>query len=385
MLILLRNPVTAIKSWLKNPWFCATGARVCATLGLKETALWFIDRALQEHPHRADLHLRAGQLCFKLGRIDRAVWHIKQSWPYSRSNAGIFYLESAVSCPEASRNLKDRGWMLATIGSHLLSAGEPGRALAYFNQAIATGLNHSTVLNQKGLCLLSLDQPEEALKLFQDARTTGGRDIAVLINTALTLNRLGRFTEALRCYEEAQRLGAESADILNNKGFSLFHLKRYDEAAACFELARELDPSVCQTGGQETVTANLALCYFKTGRLTEAISILWGLVERQPDDPVLLNNLAVCMEANERRLEALGLYKKAATLGGPQRQIFLINQAACLAGLQRFDEALSLLEDILKAAPADARVWSLKASILAELGRQGEAFYCYRKALGLTG
>lgn len=378
MLILMRNPVSAIKSWLKNPQFCTTGARFCATLGLEEAALWFIDQALQECPERADLHLRAGQLCFKLGRIDRAVWHIKRVWPYNRSNGGIFYLESAASFPEAPRELKDRSWMLAAIGSHLLSAGEPGRALGYFNRAIAAGLNHSTVLNQKGLCLLSLGQPEEALKLFQDARTTGGRDVAILINIGLALNRLGRFTEALRCYEEAQRLGAEGADIFNNKGFSLFHLRRYDEATACFELARELDP-------QGPVTANLALCYFKTGRLNEAVSILRSLVDKQPDDPVLLNNLAVCMEANQRRLEALGLYKKAATLSGPDRHIFLINQAACLAGLERFDEALGVLEDVLKTAPGDARVWSLKASILVELGRQGEASDCYRKALGLTG
>ncbi|HIE11984.1 MAG TPA: tetratricopeptide repeat protein [Desulfotomaculum sp.] len=378
MLILIRNPVTAIKSWFKNPWFCATGARVCATLGFEETALGFVEQALQEHPHRADLHLRAGRLCFKLGRIDRAVWHIKRVWPYSRSSGTVFYLESAATLPELSRNPKDQGWMLAAIGSHLLSAGEPGRALAYFNRAIATGLDHSAVLNQKGLCLLSLDQPEEALKLFQEARVIGGRNVAVLINTALALNRLGRFAEALRCYEEAQGLGAEGAGILNNKGFSLFHLRRYEEAAACFELARELDP-------QETVTANLALCHFKSGRVTEAFSILRGLVERQPEDAVLLNNLAVCMETTERRLEALALYKKAVTLGGPERQSFLINQAACLAGLQRFEEALVLLEDALKSVPADARVWSLKASILAELGHQGEASDCYRRAFGLTG
>ncbi|MEW6447317.1 MAG: tetratricopeptide repeat protein [Bacillota bacterium] len=383
MLILLRNPVSAIKSWLKNPQFCTTGARLFATLGLEEAALWFIDRALEERPQRADLHLRAGRLCFKLGRIDRAIWHIKHVWPYNRSNSGVFYLESAASSPEATRDLKDRGWMLAAIGSHLLSAGEPGRALAYFNRALATGLNRSTILNQKGLCLLALDQPAEALKLFQDARAAGGRNVSVLFNMGLALNRLGRFAEALRCYEEARRLGAEGADILNNMGFSLFHLRRYDEATACFELARELDP-------QDTVIANLSLCYFKTGRVTEAISILKGLVDRKPDDPVLLNNLAVCMEASQRRQEALSLYKKAVTLSGPEksgpeRNTFLINQAACLAGAERFEEALDLLEEILKTAPADARVWSLKASILAELGRQGEAWDCYRRAWGLTG
>lgn len=378
MLILMRNPVTALKSWLKNPQFCTAGARLFATLGLEETALWFMDRALQERPQRADLHLRAGQLCFKLGRIDRAVWHIKHVWPYGGSNGSIFYLENAVSSPEGPRDLKNRGWMLATIGSHLLSAGEPGRALAYFNRAIVTGVNHSSVLNQKGLCLLSLGQPEEALKLFQDARAVGGRNAAVLINTGLALNRLGCFGEALRCYEDAQRLGAEGPDILNNKGFSLFHLRRYDEATACFELARELDP-------QDTVIANLALCYFKTGRVSEAVSILRVLVERQPDDPVLLNNLAVCMEATQRRREALGLYKRAVSLSGPERHTFIINEAACLAGMERFEEALGLLEEVLETAPGDARVWSLKASILAELGRQGEASDCYRKALGWTG
>ncbi|MEW6771764.1 MAG: tetratricopeptide repeat protein [Bacillota bacterium] len=379
MLILIRDPLAVLKSWLKSPLLCKTGARFCAALGLEEAALWLVERALREYPQRTDLNLHAGQLCFKLGRIERAVWHIKRLWSQSGSGGNIFHLESITSWPGLPKGLKDRGWILAAVGSYLLSCGEPGRALSYFNRALAAGLGYSTILNQKGLCLLSLGRVEEALKFFQEARAAGGRDAGLLLNTALALNRLGRYAEALECYEKAQRLGADGANLLNNKGFSLFNLRRYDEAACCFELAQEMEPQ------STTARANLAVAYVRLGRIDEALAILTALVEKDPEDGVLLNNLAVSLEAAGRRLEALALYKKAVALGGPESHTFFLNQAACLAGLERFDEALAIFEHLAKVVPEDRRIWSLKASILAELGRRREAADCYRRALGLTG
>ncbi|RPF46976.1 tetratricopeptide repeat protein [Thermodesulfitimonas autotrophica] len=378
MLILVRNPVPKLRSCFKKARLLSAGARLCARFGFEEIALSLVERALGEEPHRVELHLQAGELSFKLGRMDRAVEHVRHLWPGSRAERGVFDFEAGPLRGAAPAFFKERAWILAAIGSHLLGAHEPGRALSYINRAIAAGLTHSSVLNLKGLCLLRLGQTEEALKAFQDARAAGGRSAGLLVNMGIALNRLGRYAEALRCYEEAQRLGAGGVELFNNKGFSLFFLRRYDEATACFELAQAMEP-------QDTVRANLALCYFKTGRVGRAIQLLKELVEKNPEDPVLLNNLALCLEAAEKHHEALALYKKAAAIGGPERNTFLVNQAACLAGMGRFEEAQKIIERLEEVAPQDERVWSLKASIMAELGREGEAVDCYRRALGLTG
>ncbi|MGQ9513157.1 tetratricopeptide repeat protein [Thermodesulfitimonas sp.] len=378
MLILICNPVPKLKLCLKRTRLLSAGARFCACFGFNEVALALVNRALREEPQRVELHLQAGELSFKLGQMDRAVEHVRHLW------LG-FCAERSGGDPEAGllrgttpTFFKERAWVLAAIGSHLLDAREPGRALSYINRALAAGLTHSTVLNLKGLCLLRLGEIEEALKAFQDARAAGGRSASLLVNMGIALNRLGRYAEALRCYEEAQRLGAGGVELLNNKGFSLFFLRRYDEATACFELALGMEP-------QDTIRANLALCYFKTRRVSKAIQLLRELVEKNPEDPVLLNNLAMCLEATDRRHEALALYKKAVAIGGPERNTFLVNQAACLAGMGRFEEAQKLVERLEEVAPQDERVWSLKASIMAELGQEGEAANCYRRALGLTG
>ncbi|MEW6183375.1 MAG: tetratricopeptide repeat protein [Bacillota bacterium] len=375
MFIIFGSPWAALKRHLVRPSLLLGGAGACERAGMNEAALRLVRRALKAEPGSVDLNFRAGRLCFKLGKLDQAVTHLRVAcpagWKKGKFNPARF------ADRETGVSPRDLGWVLAAAGSWLLKRNEPAQALAFFNRALSAGCYNSTVLNQKALCLLSLGEAAESTRILKEAEMAGGADLSVTLNTAHALNLLGRYGEALDHYERGQRLGGgDSAHVLNNKGFSLFHLRCYEEAAACFLLARELAPDDVVAG------TNLAACYYKLRRIKEAERIMTDLAAKS-DDGIIVNNLAVIQEAAGQKQKALDAYTKAADSAGPGSEVFLLNRAACLAELGRYEEALTVCTWLDQKHPADHRVLSLKASIMAELGRESEAVDCYRQALGI--
>jgi Flp pilus assembly protein TadD len=374
--ITFNNPLPKLKKNLKPSGLLLAAARILEWVGLEETSLRLVRRVLQTDSRRPELHFWAGRLCFKTGLTDQAVSHFRAAWPTGWDGKLIpeRFVGKKKGVPRG-----DNAWMLAAIGGWLLQRGEPARALAFLNRAISGGCRGSAVLNLKGLCLLATGSTTESLRLFREAMLSGGNNAHVCLNTALAFSRLGRHDKALPLYERAQRLGAKGFVVLNNKGYSLYSLKRYEEAAGCFISARDEDPS------DATAEANIGACYLKLGRLKDAERHIGNALLKSPNDPVLLNNMAFILQDRGQRTEALDLFKKAAAAAGDMNEVYLLNQAACLVELGRYEEALSICVTLGQSAPGDRRVWSLKASILADLGRRREAADCYRRALGLTG
>ncbi|RDV84744.1 tetratricopeptide repeat protein [Ammonifex thiophilus] len=369
------NPWTAVKHGLHQGFFLLT-ARLSEAVGAKRASLWFLEKLLGRFPRHRRLHLWAGRLCFQLGRLQRAFFHLLAAWPRlgEEELTGERIGTLAGNLPR-----RDAAWILATVGDYWRRKGEARRALSFFDRALALGCASAALLSSRGLCLLALGSVEEALRNFQEARLLGGRNAALSFNMAVALSRLGRYGEALRYYEEARRLGFGGAELHNNLGFCLYHLHRYQEAEFHFAEAYRL------SSGDIEVGSNLAACYLKMGRAEEALRLLEKLQQRYPRDPVLLNNLAFALESCGRKEEALKLYQEAAELAGEgENHLYLLNLASCLVDLGRYAEALALCHR-LAGKVNDRRLWSLRASISAELGEVPAATEYYRRALGLTG
>lgn len=369
------NPWTAVARSLHQGVFLLA-ARVSEAVGAKRTALWLLEKLLERFPRHRRLYLWAGRLCFQLGRLERALRHILAAWPRlgEEELTGERIGTLAGNLPR-----RDAAWILATVGDYWRRKGEVKRALSFFDRALAQGCASAVLLSSRGLCLLALGSVEEALRNFQEARALGGKNAALCFNTAVALSRLGRYGEALRYYEEARRLGFGGMELYNNLGFCLYHLHRYQEAESHFAEAYRL------SSGDIEIGSNLAACYLKTGKAEEALKLLEELRQRDPRDPVLLNNLAFALESCGRREEALKLYQEAAELAGEgKNHLYLLNLASCLVDLGRYAEALALCHR-LAGKMNDRRLWSLRASILAELGEVSAATEYYRRALGLTG
>ena len=112
---------------------------------------------------------------------------------------------------------------------------------------------------------------------------------------------------------------------------------------------------------------DLAALYLRNEMLDSAIGTLAAGLERDPADPVLLNNLGICHLLRNEREESLEQFTAAAA-ANPVDARNRANMAVGLAFLGRMDEAMALYLQILP--PADAH-WNM--GVLCEANGDFEA------------
>lgn len=247
----------------------------------------------------------------------------------------------------------------------------------------------------------ALPYGEQALRL---ARREGLKELekAILANLAQIYVRLHRYYEALDASHRSLELAADvrSRSItLATIGICHFELNQFDKAAAAFEEVLRLTGTSGNRNleawalGELGLTvwrnerdAERALAYFdKSVDLYLKTRDLWNAL-------VFMGNKAMVLREMGRFREALELYRKVEArtreFSGrdPPPNIYK-NIGQCLAGLGRFDEAESTLQDAIRQAEATGdtmRVWQgsqALAKVFIETGRIDEAEHAYERAL----
>jgi Flp pilus assembly protein TadD len=82
-----------------------------------------------------------------------------------------------------------------------------------------------------------------AAKYFEDAVTKAPKDATAWIGLAACYDRIGRFDLADRSYKQAVKLVGETTTILNNEGYSYMLRGRFIEARRKFLKAYEREPN----------------------------------------------------------------------------------------------------------------------------------------------
>jgi Flp pilus assembly protein TadD len=90
----------------------------------------------------------------------------------------------------------------------------------------------------------------------------------------------------------------------------------------------------------------LAELEMRQGRIHEAIDTLSKALKSRPRDPVLLNNLGMCLLLHKQYQPALQHFTDAAGLV-PENEKYRANMATVLGLLGRHEESLALLQQIL--------------------------------------
>ena len=97
---------------------------------------------------------------------------------------------------------------------------------------------------------------------------------------------------------------------------------------------------------------SLAELQMRQGRVHEGIDTLVTALKSRPRDPVLLNNLGMCLLLRKEYGQALERFTDAAGLV-PESEKYRANMAAALGLLGRQEESLALLQQILPRDKAE--------------------------------
>ena len=116
-------------------------------------------------------------------------------------------LEHTSLLPESIGAGQDGGQLAAALaaGQGLLNSGEPEKALACFDEALALEPGNAEALVKKGAALEQLKRLEEAIKCYDSAIAANQEMTVAYLHKGAVYNQMERFSEALECYEQALR------------------------------------------------------------------------------------------------------------------------------------------------------------------------------------
>jgi tetratricopeptide (TPR) repeat protein len=342
--------------------------------GEPERTLDLLSRALRADPGFAPAHFARAWLLQRSGRMEESLPH----------------LEATV------RIVPNNVRALDQLGLAYLSLERPAEAEKTLRKALALDARDREVVMHLGQALLALDREGEARQCFEEFRKLPARQVRdprseagmielatlpVAEQTRRAVDRLrrqagehpdqpelqlrlaqlllseGRWEEAEAAFRE---LGSRNADsrIWEEAGTSLLRAERYEAAIDFLKRAVPARPAAF---------LELAIALSFTAGPQEALEVLEQAPEpERAGDYQLLK--ARLLDACGRKTEAEQALQAGLRLSASRPQV--AQQAALvLLGQDRRGEALALVEQALRAAPASADLALMRAVVLGLLGR----------------
>lgn len=248
-------------------------------------------------------------------------WFLRGKW---EDNAGNYpaALDAYTRAVEAAPG--DPEARLALVRMLLLEAGEPGnadhadpqelkeriRTHALAASALVAEEDHAGQM-VLGYAFRTVDDLERAAWRFELAGENPEFRLNAFIQASLCLDELGRPEKARGFLDTLHREDPENPEIANSLGYFLAE-KNQD-----LELAEDLvKAALAAEPNNGAYLDSLGWVYFRLGRLDDALDYLIRAVNVLPDDPVILEHLAVVLRDLGQTEEARDMFRRAQAVGG---------------------------------------------------------------------
>jgi Flp pilus assembly protein TadD len=230
--------------------------------GLEAAAVIAFERAAQANPGASTLY-RLGTLLAKSGEPTRARAAFERA------------LALQPDLAEANNDL----------GALLAQGGDLDAAITRFRAALASTPEYPDALNNLGYALLLKGGDEEARTLYERALALQPDFPEALNNLGMLFGRAGDMDGAERYFRDALGRRADYGEAANNLALVLVARGQTDAAVSLLEGVLKRTPEY------EEAYVTLAKIYFRVGRSKEAVAVLERLLQRNPRHPVALELL----------------------------------------------------------------------------------------------
>jgi tetratricopeptide (TPR) repeat protein len=150
----------------------------------------------------------------------------------------------------AENETKDAATAFYNRGELLLQSKEYARAIASFDQALAsntTMIRGSDALlytyRDKGYALIQLNNYTAAIQTIDQGLALYENDEMLWYNKGFALFKLGNFQDALNAYDKVLKINNASIQAMNNKGDTFFQMGRYQDAVDSYKRANLIEPN----------------------------------------------------------------------------------------------------------------------------------------------
>ena len=280
------------------------------------------------------------------------------------------------------------------LGAALSDAGRDEEALAAARTAIEKRPESAGAYANAGHALIDLGRLDEAEEVLRRGRAVDPRHRNLIQNQATALERQERFDESVAVYDEwlGYEPGYPQAAI--GRGGVLVRTGRYADALAFLgpELAARPGEARRASGGgpdaddlqRARMRVQMSVAARELGRPEEAADHLRRALERAPDEPEPIQDLAETLREDGRLEEAIAWYGLAIEVD-PEFPLAYAGMGDALFAMARFGEAMESLRRAEELLPADSELapdlQRLIARTIAAQGRPEEAEEGFRRVL----
>lgn len=223
-----------------------------------------LSEAMKYHSNNAILRRRIGKLEISQKHFSKALSHI--NFAISRDpNDSLSYL-LAGSIEQENLHIDD--------------------ALNYYRKAFL-GLSNSPALwNNVALCLQVRSRREAVVACCRRAMFYAPFEAMPLANMGLVYLEMGLYCSAAIVLKKARNLDIGAIPAIEGLAIALMNLGEYNEAISIFKSELQKSPS-------HQTLINLAICYYRAGRMQEASSAFEKFMKIINDEPALEANYPV--------------------------------------------------------------------------------------------
>ncbi|HEX9986853.1 MAG TPA: tetratricopeptide repeat protein [Chloroflexia bacterium] len=274
------------------------------------------------------------------------------------------YARALELMPDDPYALRNRGLLLYELERHDEALSDLARSL-YLRERYNP--EHPDTLKEKGEFYCRAERYEDAVAVYNRALQLVPKQPEVLQRRGIALNRLGFYEDALADFSEAYRLSPGLPESLRLRASVLEQMGRYGEAVGdlsrCIEL-RPDDATLYKLRGEIEEAS---------GNVEAATSDFCRAFNLEPDSEYYCSLCCRLLVNRRRNDEAYALFMRLL-----ERTSTLGSYASALLGIvyirmERFDEALTLLDSALALDPRDKLLLLVRASALHITRRYAEA------------
>ena len=299
---------------------------------------------------------------------------------YDETNDALYIDKAESACSTALALNPNLDIVHTALGDLYRSTGQWNDAETAYQKALAIDPSNVESLTGLGTIytrLKRLDKAEASLRKAVDIHPGDSRAFNRL---GTFLFQSGRFEEAVEQYQYVVGLQPGDMNGYGNLGGAYTLLGNFTSAALAYEKAIEIEPT-------KTAHSNLGMMQYYLGDLQAAIENQTKAVELQPNDYLAHSNLGDALWVAGRERDARREFGKAEAMAmgsllvNPNDPLIIMDLAWIKTALAKHDEARSLIKKAIELAPDDPYVHYINGLMFNRLGNSADALKAFETAV----